>query len=506
MNDKLPPDPCCRLASVSTEPHGHAAQRRPDASGRWLALSVLSLAQLMDVLDNTIVNIALPSAQHDLGFSSADRQWIVTGYTLAFGSLLLLGGRLSDLFGRRRMFLIGVIGLLLASAMGGAAASFNALLLARIGQGTCAALLAPAALSLLSVIFSDQAEERGRAFAVFGAVSGVGGVLGLLLGGVLTEALSWRWSLYVNLIFGAVALLGALAFLPRDDSPQRMPLDLSGAIAATLGLLGIVSGLGNAAANGWSGLGTLGPLLAGLGLMITFVLIEHHAEQPMLPLRIVLDRTRGGAYLTLGVTGMGMFAVFLFLSYYLQDILKFGPILSGAAFLPMIGAVVVSSIVSGAALFPRMGPRWLASAGCGLAAVGMAMFTAIDANSSYAAHILPPLLVSGLGFGMIISPVQNAATSGVQHQDAGAASALVSAAQQIGGAIGIAVFNSLSSTAIAAHTARHAASASRPASIIDATLAGNHLVFGAACGAFLCGGILAALLFRSGPIAPRPLA
>ncbi|QLS59445.1 DHA2 family efflux MFS transporter permease subunit [Klebsiella variicola] len=500
MNNNLRPHEDDPSESVTTNPSVGARHQVLDAAGRWLALGALSLAQLMDVLDNTIVNIALPSAQHELGFSTDDRQWIVTGYALAFGSLLLLGGRLSDLFGRRRMFLVGVIGFLVASVIGGAANGFMTLLLARIGQGAFAAMLAPAALSLVSVIFADNAQDRGRAFGVFGAVSGIGGALGLLLGGILTETLSWRWCLYVNLIFGVVAWIGALMFVPRDDRSQRTRLDLPGAITVTLGLVGIVYGLGSAASHGWSDFWTTGPVIGGLTLMIAFVAIERHTDNPMLPLRVVLDRTRGAAYLTLWITGMGMFAVFLFLTYYLQEILKFGPVMSGAAFLPMIGAVVISSIISGAVLFPRTGPRLLVSFGCVLAAVGMAMFTVIGATSSYVAHVLPGLLVTGLGFGMIFSPVQNAATSGVLAHDAGVASAMVNTMQQIGGAIGIAVFNSLASAAVAAYLANYHGTSSQPTTKIDATLVGDHLVFMTASGVFLIGGVVAALLFRSGAI------
>jgi EmrB/QacA subfamily drug resistance transporter len=479
---------------------GLVAHGASKGTGRWLALMALSVAQLMDVLDNTIVNIALPSAQHDLGFSIDNRQWIVTGYALAFGSLLLLGGRLADLFGRKRMFLIGVGGFFVASAIGGAANGFVMLLLARVAQGVFAALLAPAALSLVSVIFADNAQDRGRAFGVFGAVSGLGGVLGLLLGGVLTQAVSWRWCLYVNLIFGIVALIGALAFVPGDERSNQTRLDLPGSTTSMLGLVGIVFGLGSAASNGWSDVWTLGPVIAGMISMIVFVLIQRRVAHPLLPLHVVLDRVRGAAYLTLWICGIGMFAIFLFLTYYLQEVLEFSPVMTGVAFLPMIGAVVASSIIFGAVLFPRVGPRPLVPVGCMLAAVGMAMFTGISATSGYAAHVLPALLVTGVGFGMIFSPVQSAATSGIQAREAGVASAMVSTVQQIGGAIGTAVFNSLAVTAAATYLKNYAASASQPTTIINATIAADHLVFWAAAGVFLAGGVVAAALFRSGPI------
>jgi len=474
---------------------------RPSAgTGRWLALAALSLAQLMDVLDNTIVNIALPSAQSDLGFSLDDRQWIVTGYALAFGSLLLLGGRLCDLFGRKRMFLFGVSGFVLASAIGGAANGFTMLLLARIGQGVFAAMLAPAALSLVSVIFADNARDRGRAFGVFGAVSGLGGALGLLLGGLLTQAVSWRWCLYVNLLFGIVALLGAIAFVPGDAARRRTGLDWPGTLTAVLGLVGIVYGLGNAASQGWSGVGTLGPTLAGVAFLVVFVRLQRRVAHPLLPLHVLLDRTRGAAYITLWICGMGMFAVFLFLTYYLQEILHFSPVMTGVAFLPMIGAVVLSSILFGTVVFPRVGPRPLVPLGCLLAAVGMALLTGIGASSHYVSHVLPALLVTGLGFGMIFSPVQNAATSGVHVHQAGVASAMVNTVQQIGGAIGTAVFNSLALTAAAGYLAHHADAANLPATMVDATIAGNRAVFWAAAAVFLTGAVVAAMLFRSGPL------
>ena len=255
----------------------------------------------MVILDSTIVNIALPTAQHDLGFSADDRQWVVTGYALAFGSLLLLGGRLSDFFGRKRLFIIGVVGFAVASAIGGAASGFAMLVIARVVQGAFAAMLAPGALSMLSVTFADDGKERGRAFGIFGAISGAGGALGLLLGGVLTQDLSWRWCLYVNVIIAAVAFVGALVFLPDGGRPERTRLDIPGTVVAVLGLVGIVYGLGNAESKGWKDFWTLGPAIAGTVLLIVFVLIERRASHPLLPLGVVLDRIRGTAYLAVGI-------------------------------------------------------------------------------------------------------------------------------------------------------------------------------------------------------------
>ena len=490
--------------STDTTPEiaGRAAApgSRPRAANRWIALAVLSLAQLMVILDSTIVNIALPTAQHDLGFSNDDRQWVVTGYALAFGSLLLLGGRLSDLFGRKRLFLIGVVGFALASALGGAAGGFPMLLVARVAQGAFAAMLAPAALSLLSVTFADDANERGRAFGIFGAVSGAGGALGLLLGGVLTQSVSWRWCLYVNLIIAALAFAGALIWLRDGDRPKRVRFDTAGTLAAVPGMVGIVYGLGNAASKGWSDIWTYGSVIAGAVLVVVFVLIERRAEHPLMPLGVILDRDRGTAYLSVGISGIGSFAIFLFLTYYLEDTLKFTPIQTGTAFLPMVGMLIVGAGVSGAALMPRIGPRPLVPVGCLLAAIGMVLLTGIGTASSYAAGVLPALLVIGFGFGMIFGPAQNAATSGVTSHEAGAASALVNTAQQIGGSIGTAVFSSLAATAITNYLHAHAATATRAATVTDATLSGYHQVFWIAAAVFAGTAVLAAALFRSGPL------
>jgi EmrB/QacA subfamily drug resistance transporter len=453
----------------------------------------------MVILDSTIVNIALPTAQHDLGFSADDRQWVVTGYALAFGSLLLLGGRLSDLFGQKRLFRIGVAGFAVASAAGGAASGFEMLLIARVAQGAFAALLAPAALSMLSVTFADDGKERGRAFGIFGAISGAGGALGLLLGGVLTQDLSWRWCLYVNVIIAVVAFAGALAFLPDGGRPERARLDISGTAAAVLGLVGIVYGLGHAASTGWTDFWTAGPVIAGVVLVMVFVLIERRVSHPLLPLRVILDRDRGAAYLSVGISGTGSFAVFLFLTYYLQETLRFTPLQSGVAFLPLVGLVMVGAVFSGAVLLPHTGPRPLIPAGCLCAAAGMAMLTGIGPRSSYAGSVLPPLLIVGLGLGLVFGPGQNAATGGVRSHESGAASAMVNIAQQLGGAIGLAVFSSLSATAITSYLNAHAATATHPATILEATLASYHFVFWIAAALFLANAALAALLFRSGP-------
>ena len=269
---------------------------------RWLILAVVALAQLMVVLDATIVNIALPSAQHALHFSDIERQWVVTAYSLAFGSLLLLGGRLTDLMGRKATFIVGLIGFAGASAFGGTAGSFGMLVVARACQGAFGALLAPAALSLLTVTFRDS-KDRGKAFGVFGAIAAGGGAVGLLLGGLLTQYLDWRWCLYVNLVFAALACVGAVLLLRREPAGPRPRLDLPGLATEVAGMFCVVYGFSNAASDGWHAPATWGFLLAGAALLTAFGYIETRASQPLLPLRIVADRNRTASYLSILITG-----------------------------------------------------------------------------------------------------------------------------------------------------------------------------------------------------------
>src|SRR6185437_6089994 len=286
---------------------------------RWLVLVVVAVAQLMVVLEVTVVNIALPSAQHALGFSNNDRQWVVTSYALAFGSLLLLGGRIGDMFSRKWVLITGLAGFAVASAVGGAAVSFPMLAVARTLQGAFGALLAPAALGTLTSTFTDQ-RERGRAFAVFGAVASGGAGVGLILGGVLTQYLSWRYTLYVNLIFAAFAIVGALAWIRSSRPATRPPLDWPGTVLASAGLFLIVFGFSRAETAGWAAPRTLTCLVVGPLLLAAFVAVERRSTHPLLPLRVVRDRTRGGSYAVLGLTGIALFGVFLFLAYYLQQV------------------------------------------------------------------------------------------------------------------------------------------------------------------------------------------
>ncbi|MFI5499314.1 MFS transporter [Nocardia asteroides] len=442
------------LETGTKSPAAADTGRRGSHALRWWVLAVLGIAQLMVVLDATIVNIALPAAQADLGFGDGDRQWVITGYALAFGSLLLLGGRLSDLFGRRNTFIIGLVGFAVASAVGGAATTFEMLVAARVGQGVFGALLAPAALSLLTVTFTEPG-ERAKAFGIFGAVAGAGGAIGLLLGGALTEWASWRWAMYVNLIFAAVALVGAVLLLAKHTSVARPKLDWPGTITVTAALFGIVYGFSQAESEGWTAPSTLAFLIGGTVLLAAFAWIETRVAHPLLPLRIVADRTRGASYLTVFIMGIGMFAIFLFLTYYMQLTLQYSPIMTGVAFLPMVAGMVASSTTAPSLLLPRVGPKVVISGGFLVAAAGMLWLTRIGLDTGYATHILPALVLLGLGLGGAMSVAFQGSTAGVDHEDAGVASAMVNTSQQVGGSIGTALLSTIAASAMTDYVSSH---------------------------------------------------
>jgi EmrB/QacA subfamily drug resistance transporter len=470
--------------------------RPPAADGhRWLILVIVAIAQLMVVLDATIVNIALPSAQSALGFPNSDRQWVVTAYALAFGSLLLLGGRLGDMFSRKKIFITGLIGFAGSSALGGAAVSFGMLVTARTLQGAFGAILAPAALGTLISTFRDP-KERGKAFGVFGSVAGGGGAVGLILGGILTEYLSWRWTLYVNLVFAAIAVTGALLYM-RGGRPAIGPrMDYAGTLLASSGLFCIVFGFSHAETAGWGAGLTVGSLILGVMLLAAFCLAESRVSHPLLPLRVILDRTRGGAYVAVGVGGIAIFGVFLFLTYYLQQVKGYSPVMAGLAFLPMFGCILISSNTSSIVLLPRFGPRTLISTGMILGAGTMSYLTQLTVTSSYAGGVLPALLVMGFGFGLIIAPAINTATSGVRREDSGVASALVNTMQQVGGSIGTAALSTLALTAASSYLIAHHAGPLAPA--IAATH-GYTVAFAASAVLFGLGLVLALVLLPTKP-------
>lgn len=463
-------------------------------SRRWWTLSTVALAQLMVVLDSTVVNIALPSAQADLGFSNGDRQWIVTAYSLAFASLLLLGGRLSDLIGRKRTFIIGLIGFAIASALGGAAGTFGWLVAARALQGAFGALLAPTALAVLTTTFTIP-KERARAFGVFGAIAGAGGAVGLLLGGFLTEHFDWRWNLYINVFIAIGAVIGATIFVDHlQRTGPRPKLDIPGTVLVSAALFGLVYGFSNAETDGWDSPLTWGMLAAAVVLLVGFVLWQRKAAHPLLPLAIVLDRNRGAAYLSVMIAGAGMFGIFLFVTYYLQTSLGFSPMQTGVSFLPMIAMLVFAAQLSTNIFVPRFGPKIMVPFGMALGAIGMILLTNLDLDSTYAADVLPPLLVLGFAMGSIMPASMQTATLGVDRQFAGVASAMVNTSQQVGGSIGTALLNTLAATAAADYVAANLPATARVAAQAAVTSYATAYWWGA--GFFAIGGIIAALLFR----------
>ena len=469
------------------------ARTAAPADRRWLVLVVVAVAQLMVVLDSTVVNIALPSAQRSLGFPNSDRQWVVTAYALAFGSLLLVGGRLGDMYSRKWVFITGLAGFALSSALGGAAVSFVMLVAARTLQGAFGAILAPSALGTLVSTFQDP-RERGRAFGVFGSVAAGGGGVGLILGGVLTQYLSWRWTLYVNLVFAVIAVAGALAYMRSSRPANRPRMDWPGAVLACAGLFLIVFGFSHAETAGWTATLTIGSLVLGVLLLAAFVLAERRSSHPLLPLRVILDRTRGGSYVAVGLSGIAIFGVFLFLTYYLQEVKGYSPVTSGLAFLPMIGCILLSSNVSSIVTLPRFGPRVLITTGMLCGAGAMTYLTQLTVTSSYLGGILPPLLIMGLGFGMIFAPAINTATAGVQRQDSGVASALVNTMQQVGGSIGTSVLSTIALTATASYLAAHHTG---PVAPLIAATHGYTVAFAVSAGIFGLGVILAIVLLPS---------
>jgi len=463
-------------------------------SRRWWTLITVGLAQLMVVLDSTVVNIALPAAQADLGFSDGDRQWVVTAYSLAFGSLLLLGGRLSDLIGRKRTFIIGLAGFAVASALGGAADSFGLLVAARALQGAFGALLAPTALAVLTTTFTIP-KERARAFGVFGAIAGAGGAVGLLLGGFLTEQFDWRWNLYINVAIAVIAVIGALVFVPNFVRTGARPkLDVPGTVLISGALFGLVYGLANAETDGWDSALTWG-MLAGFVVLITaFVLWQRRAAHPLLPLSIVLDRNRGAAYATVLIAGAGMFGIFLFVTYYLQASLGYSPIQTGLSFLPMIGMLVVAAQLSTNLLLPRFGPKVMVPIGMTLGAIGMLLLTRLDLGSDYVPDILIPLMILGFGMGSTMPAAMQTATLGVDREFAGVASAMVNTSQQVGGSVGVALLNTLAATAATDYLASNLPTTAAVAA--DAAIRSYATAYWWGAGFFAAGAVLAAFLFR----------
>jgi EmrB/QacA subfamily drug resistance transporter len=472
----------------------------PFAPNRWLTLTTVALAQLMVVLDSTVVNIALPYAQADLNFTNGDRQWVVTAYSLAFGSLLLLGGRLGDLIGRKRTFMIGLVGFALASAAGGAAQSFGELVTARAFQGAFGAILAPAALAVLTTTFTVP-KERARAFGIWGAIAGAGGAIGLLLGGFLTQDINWRWNLYINVGIAIVAIIGAVIFVPSHIQIGARPkLDIPGTILVSGGLFFLVYGFSNAYTDGWGNGDSWGMFIASGLLLIGFVLWLRRAKHPLLPLSVILDRNRGAAYISILLAAVGMFTIFLFVTYYLEATLRYTPIQTGISYLPMVAMLVIAAQLGTNFLVPRLGPKLMVPVGMLIAATGMFLLTGLNVKSGYAADIMPPLMIVGFGMGTIMPASMQTATLGIDRQYAGVASALVNTSQQVGGSIGTALLNTIAASALTSYLVAHPPLAHTQSAIgaatAEAAVHSYSIAYTWGGTSFLIGAVLAALLFR----------
>jgi EmrB/QacA subfamily drug resistance transporter len=487
-----------------TNPHQDFPQGKPESAEgahharRWAILGILGIAQLMVVLDSTIVNIALPSAQHALHFTNSDRQWIITAYALAFGSLLLLGGKISDLFGRKWTFIGGLAGFAIASAVGGAAQSFPMLVASRTAQGAFGALLAPAALSLLTTTFSDG-PERNKAFGIYSAIAGSGASIGLLIGGILTQTLTWRYCMYVNLIFATVAIIGALRLLYNVRPATQPQFDVPGILTVSGGLFAIVFGFSHAQTSSWSSPLTIAMLIAGVVLLTAFAVLQSRGGHPLLPLRVLADRNRGGSFLAILISGAAMFGVFLFLTYYMQQTRGYSPITTGVAFLPMTAIVMGTAVLSTTKLRGIFGPRNLVVLGMLLGATGMLLLTRLSLTSSYVTGILPTLLLMGVGLGLVFSSGMFGATLGVRPSDAGVASATVTASQQVGGSLGTALLSTLAASAATSFAGSHLVGGHPTAAVLaHAAVHGYTTAFAFSAGIFVLGAIVSAVLFERG--------
>jgi EmrB/QacA subfamily drug resistance transporter len=474
---------------------------------RWLALAVIAVTVLMVILDATIVNIALPAVSADLDVTAATQQWIVTAYTLTFGGFLLLGGRVADFWGRKRTYLVGAVGFAVASALGGVAQNEAMLFGARALQGAFGALLAPASLALLTVLFTDAA-ERAKAFAVYGAIAGGGSAVGLLLGGVLTEYADWRWCFWVNVPVAIIAVAAAIPIVPESRAPGETSYDIPGAVLVTLGLASLVYGFTrvaqtsqeNAAAgvteSAWTNATALTFIAVGLVLVAAFVVVELKVRNPLLPMRLVLDRNRGGAYLTSTLVGAGLIGAFFFLSLYFQQVLQYTPVQAGFASLPTtLGVLMAAGAASG--LVPKVGPKPLMVLGGLLAAAGLFLMSFLDIDSSFWSLAFPGQLLLGLGLGFTFVPLSNLALIGAGEHDAGAASAMLNATQQVGASVGTALLATLSVGAITAALADNPPSASNPSAALQAQVAGYTTAFTWASVLLVLGALVSALLIKA---------
>ena len=476
------------LDTLTADPPSGTQEPNPK---RWLALTIIAVAQLMVILDSSIVNIALPSAQKALHITNADRQWMVTAYTLSFGSLLLLGGRIADYTGRKRAFIIGLLGFAASSALGGLAVNAPMLFGARALQGAFAALLAPAALSLITVTFTEV-KERSTAFGVYGAIAGGGAAIGLIMGGVLTQYASWRWCLFVNVPIAIVTAAAAMPIVRESRASGNTSYDIPGAATVTGGLVALVYGFTLAARDSWTSQNTLFFLAIATVLLVAFVVVEVRSNNPLLPMRIVLDRNRGGSYLAAFLVGSGLLGMFLFLTYYFQGTLGYSALKAGFAFLPFsMGIILAAGVAS--KLLPRFGPRFMMTGGFTAAALGLAWLSRITPHTSYLAHVLPAEFLISLGMGTAFVPMSSTALFRVSPHDAGVASATLNTAQQVGGSLGTALLNTLAASATVTYLLTRAKT---PANVQAAQVHGDSVGFMVGS-AFLASAAIASLFLVS---------
>jgi len=434
-------------------------------SRRWIALALLASAQFVVVLDASIVNVALPTIGEALSFSPDDLSWVVNAYVLTFGGFLLLGGRLADLLGRRRVFVGGLVLFALASLAGGLASSEATLIAARAAQGLGAAMLSPAALSIVTTTFRDGS-ERNKALGVWGAVAGAGGAAGVLLGGVLTEYLGWEWVLWVNVPIGlaAAALAPSLIAESRAESETRA-FDVAGAAAVTAGLSLLVYALVEAPDAGWGSAQTIGLLAGSLALLGTFVAIELRSASPLVPFSIFRMRTLTGANVVGVLTGASLFSMFFFISLYMQTVLGYSAIKAGLSYLPLALTIILTAGIA-SQLVTRIGFKPVLAAGMALISLGLLWFSQVSAGGGYLSDVLGPSLVAAAGLGLSFVPQTIAAVSGVDEHEAGLASGLINTSQQVGGALGLAVLSTVAFTQIN-DAAASAGTAPTPAVLAD---------------------------------------
>jgi EmrB/QacA subfamily drug resistance transporter len=469
--------------------------RQAATRAHWWILVMIAGAQLMVVLDTTIMIIALPSAQRSLGFSNTDRQWVVTAYTLGFGGLLLLGGRISDMIGPKRTLMIGVIGFAAASALGGASQTTAMLIGARGLQGMFGALLAPSVLSLLATTFTDP-RERGRAFGIYASIAIGGAAFGLILGGLLTQYLNWRWCLYVNLPIALAVAIGVFTMIPKRSGSSGVRLDIPGAILGCGGLVALVYGLGEAGTVGWSSPRVVGPLIAAVVLLSLFVLVQTKVSSPLLPMRILADRNRAGSFLTILLAVLGMYGTFLFLTYLLQTVDGYSPLKTGVAFLPLMVVNGLAATQLASRLMPHLRTRMLVVPGLLIASLGVALLTQLTPDAAYVTHILPTELLLGLGLGLALVPCISTATSNAEPRDVGITSATTNTSQQIGASVGTALLNTIAATATVTYLATHSRGSS---AVAEATVHGFAVASGWAAGSLALAAVVGGVLINAHP-------